>query len=735
MERIIYNFKNNLISLIYSILGVELIFHSVYRQFELIYVITIAIMTILLFAFYNVVEAAKDKGPVKYIPLALGVVMVSFLCISILGVGSEYSFLQWLFQGGGDLTNNVGYTLGGLTIITFLFSSIYYYFTVIIIRMPILLLLYFIVMILYIKGPYIQGNIVIYGYLLTFILLFIENTKFLNKDNKNNIKIKLKDSSLLAGIFIVVMLIIALIIPKFNLPKTNTLDGLKSYFQNYIAGDSKGFSTESNTSRNIFESTTDNPDKVLYTIKTKENPIYLITHNFDVYDGGKWVKGNQNFAYGESNNIFEANMVIDKTKTSLESIDQNQFQKTLNQEEISDFQKILSAEEGDNKGSIIIEPKYSESYQLIHPSKINSFNDILGEGKSYINEFGELFKTKGNKFNVGEQYYLSYYKDMPRRESKEFKIMTFFNEKNYLDFLQISGSDYDISSIQVTYTQLGYNTSKEIYKLSESLTKDKGSTYNKAKAIEDYFNTGEYIYNLMLPTNEGEGDYIDYFLFKGKKGYCVQYATAMTLLCRASGISARYVEGYVVDSRIDRVSEGEYQVNASRAHAFVEVYIPGYGWKIFDPTPGIVEEEIETEVATNQKSISVEKENKGLIILVCTLITVAVIYLIIKIYLKVTKRGRSLRKILKGTNEEALEGIINDTIKILAKIKVIPKKGETSLNFARRVDREINIGFTRNLESYYNYKYAMGSVSKNELENAISVNKKAYKYIKERGKR
>lgn len=734
MERIIYNFKNNLISLIYTILGVELIFHSVYREFQLTYVITIAIMTILFFAFYNMVEEAKEKGPIKYIPLSILILILSFICINILGSGSNCSFVQWLFQGGSDLENNLGYTLGALLIITFLFSSIFYYFTVIIIRMPVLLLLYFVVMILYIKGPYIQGNIAIYGFLLTFILLFIENTKLKGLLDKSKLNIKIKDSSLLAVAFVGIMLIIALFIPKFNLPKITTLDSLKSYFQNYIAGDSKGFSTESNTSRNIFESTSNNPDKVLYTFKTKENPVYLITHNFDVYEDGKWIKGNKDFSYGDSDNIFEMNKIIDKTKESLDLIDKNEFQNALNQEEVTEFQKILTAEEVDNKCSIIIEPKSSDSDLLIHPSKMNSFYESSQNSKSYLNEFGEFFKTKGNEFIVGEKYNETYYKDIPSIESKEYKIMTFFNEDNYSKFLNMSGNNVDISNIKQTYTQLGNNTSDNIYKLSKSLTDGKVSTYYKAKAIEDYFNTGEYVYNLTLPTNEGSTDYIDYFIFEGKKGYCVQYATAMTILCRASGIPARYVEGFAVDEYKDKVTEGEYQVNASRAHAFVEVYIPGYGWKIFDPTPGIVSDEQVTN-ETNDKQISnVKKDYTVLIISVGILVSLAVIFIIVMISLKITKRSRNLKRVLKGSEEEALEGIINDTVKILAKVGIVPKKGETSLNFAKRVDSDINIGFTANLESYYNYKYAMKNISKKELKDAIEVNKKTYQYFKENRK-
>lgn len=731
---VIYNAKKNLVSLIYTILGIEILFYSVYREFKVTYSIAIAIMTILLFAFYDIVKEAREKGPIKYIPFAFVFILLAYVLINTGRMGSQYSFVQWLSYGGRNLEDNIVYTLGALLIITFVFSSMSYYFTIVKIRMPVLLLLFFIVMISYIKGPYAQGNIAIYAFIMSFVFYFIEHTKHSGKVNKIKINIKAKDISILGSVFILIMLVIGLITPMFNFPNISGLNGTKSYFQNYTFGDSKGFSTESNTSRNISESVTPSPDKVLYTIKAKENPVYLITHNFDVYGNEKWIQNNEAFLYDDSNNIFNQNMIIDKTKDSLELIDKNKFKSTLNTQEIAQFQNVINAGESQNEASIIIEPEYSDSDQLIHPSKINSITQVLGNGRSYLDNYDEIFKTNGNKFNVGREYKLTYYKDNPTSESKEAQIMTFFNDETYSNFSKISKSNVNLSRINTTYTQLGKDTSSRIFTLSENLTKDKNSTYDKAKAIEDYFKSGEYEYNLTLPENKGNGDYIDYFIFEGKKGYCVQYATAMTLLCRASKIPARYVEGYVIEEDKDKVSEGEYQIKASRGHAFVEVYIPGFGFKIFDPTPGIVEDEKVAE-KSDPKTTKSDNINKKIIIILDILIPLAiVISLIVVISLKITKRSRNLKKILKCPKEEALEGIINDTIKLFAKIDVIPEKGETPLNFAIRVDRRINIGFAKNLESYYNYKYAMKNISERELEKAILVNEIAFEYVKQKKK-
>jgi transglutaminase-like putative cysteine protease len=69
-----------------------------------------------------------------------------------------------------------------------------------------------------------------------------------------------------------------------------------------------------------------------------------------------------------------------------------------------------------------------------------------------------------------------------------------------------------------------------------------------------------------------------------KVGYCEHYASTMTILLRKAGIPARLVEGFLPGS-VD-VRTGSEEIFTSSAHAWVEVYFPGYGWQMFDPTGG-----------------------------------------------------------------------------------------------------------------------------------------------------
>jgi len=66
-------------------------------------------------------------------------------------------------------------------------------------------------------------------------------------------------------------------------------------------------------------------------------------------------------------------------------------------------------------------------------------------------------------------------------------------------------------------------------------------------------------------------------VLRTRRGVCQDYAHVLLGLCRTQGIPARYVSGYFYhDARRDGEPEA--------SHAWVEVFLPGYGWKGIDPT-------------------------------------------------------------------------------------------------------------------------------------------------------
>lgn len=87
-------------------------------------------------------------------------------------------------------------------------------------------------------------------------------------------------------------------------------------------------------------------------------------------------------------------------------------------------------------------------------------------------------------------------------------------------------------------------------------------------------------------------DFISFFLTESRKGYCTSFASAAVMLLRASGIPARYAVGLSVDSEeiqnAPLTKEGLHalSVNDHHAHAWVEVYVDGLGWRPCEMTPG-----------------------------------------------------------------------------------------------------------------------------------------------------
>ncbi len=88
-------------------------------------------------------------------------------------------------------------------------------------------------------------------------------------------------------------------------------------------------------------------------------------------------------------------------------------------------------------------------------------------------------------------------------------------------------------------------------------------------------------YDLETPLTPEGKDFVDYFLNESRRGYCVHYASAGVLFMRYLGVPARYVTGYLTKVP----SSGKVEVLDSDAHAWVEIYLDGYGWYPVEMTP------------------------------------------------------------------------------------------------------------------------------------------------------
>jgi transglutaminase-like putative cysteine protease len=108
--------------------------------------------------------------------------------------------------------------------------------------------------------------------------------------------------------------------------------------------------------------------------------------------------------------------------------------------------------------------------------------------------------------------------------------------------------------------------------------------YDMALAIEANLHTFTFsFHNGAVPDNQ---DAVVWFLHN-KRGFCTFFASAMALMMRSLGMPARIAEGYN-NGHFD-AARSNYIIRGTDAHAWTQVYFPGYGWINFEPTASFPE--------------------------------------------------------------------------------------------------------------------------------------------------
>lgn len=108
-----------------------------------------------------------------------------------------------------------------------------------------------------------------------------------------------------------------------------------------------------------------------------------------------------------------------------------------------------------------------------------------------------------------------------------------------------------------------------------------GSDSERARRLETYL-VQNYQYTLDFRGRTAANP-IEEFLFRYRSGQCEYFASSMVLMLRSQGIPARLATGFLGGEY--NPFEGYFIVRESNAHAWVEAYLPGEGWHVYDPTP------------------------------------------------------------------------------------------------------------------------------------------------------
>ena len=220
-------------------------------------------------------------------------------------------------------------------------------------------------------------------------------------------------------------------------------------------------------------------------------------------------------------------------------------------------------------------------------------------------------------------------------------------ESSYYNFEEIKGNSLtSISRNNTEHTQLPDSTLiRKITALTNRLVRASDSLSTKISKIKNYLDN-QCTYSLKVENPDNRVP-LDNFLFYEKKGHCVLYSSAFTLMLRSQGIPARLVNGFA-GGEYDRKNK-LFLVKGKNAHAWTEIYLDRYGGIVCDPTPEAVniqpgttalknfsednfralEKEPEVQVADNENSSSFI-EDKMLFILIITAVLISFFWQYIK---------------------------------------------------------------------------------------------------------
>ncbi len=132
------------------------------------------------------------------------------------------------------------------------------------------------------------------------------------------------------------------------------------------------------------------------------------------------------------------------------------------------------------------------------------------------------------------------------------------------------------------------STSMEVQRVAQTVA-GTGSAYQRAIALQEYFTGGDFTYSLDTPVEEdydGTGIGVMEEFLVVKSGYCIHFASTMTVMARAVGIPARMVVGLLPGTRSSIGDRNQFTVDSTDMHAWPELYFEGIGWLRFEPTPG-----------------------------------------------------------------------------------------------------------------------------------------------------
>ena len=464
---------------------------------------------------------------------------------------------QWFFEPEKFSQIYVGNIASIIVMVGFILGSAMYYFTRIRFRGIFIFLICMCPFSLFAKSFTDIPVIFIIIIITLFFLLLISK----NYTEINFIGIH-KYSAI--GLFVIIVTAGAAFLPKLEYAP------YREDFDEFITGinisggaasDFNNFTDSSSYSRSNYDE-----EEVLYTIYG-DNPVYLKRQCFNSYNREK--------------NLWEYSGEV--------TTGYNYYGDYIKWENPS----LLASECGItlsvNKKFSIISSAADSVHALYTPDDISSiefpYSSLSNYGIKYVyrTPLDEYFHADGYNYNSYKVCWYDFEPDiefMLLYDDEKAETTGMVNSKLYLDSKK-EMKKYFENTLSENIRKSCYNSLEDyerVKKLTNEIVVGCTNDYEKAFAIEQYFKTDDYVYDKEFVSADGS---VENFIFNTKRGICTNYATAMALMCREVGLYTRYVEGFLVQ-KVDE--NGNYYVTAADSHAFVQVWLNGYGWTTFDPT-------------------------------------------------------------------------------------------------------------------------------------------------------
>ena len=238
----------------------------------------------------------------------------------------------------------------------------------------------------------------------------------------------------------------------------------------------------------------------------------------------------------------------------------------------------------------LIEGRYSYNYLASYALQNLGYSATNAEIKSYSNYMLPYFTVAGLGDYVVQSSDTVYDGTIPAEYTLGYIPFDYLTSKSDLakfpTHLPDNLVDYESEYRLFVYKNyLSVPTKTRAY--LESVIEKEGFVAAEDK-YRDVLRVAKYVQSVAKyngnydPMMNYESDIVIAFMRDYKEGICQHYASAATLLFRTLGIPARYTIGYAGETKSNEWTE----IDVQNAHAWVEIYVDGFGWVPIEVTGG-----------------------------------------------------------------------------------------------------------------------------------------------------